>query len=398
MVARTVGADLPLADETQIAGVLGDVAGLRRWLDGVEVACAKRLEQLATRCASIFPEQVTAHATRTSLRHGARAAARAKTATAVTELGAALSAGEISGEHVDAVTAGLRDLTPPQRALLADRGAELALGAGTSTPEEFRGQVAKIVRELAADDGAAKLERQRRATRLRAWFDQATGMLRLSGEFDAETGAALVNRLNAQIETLLHATTPDHCPDDPSARQDFLRAHALLDLTKGGGGARWRTEMSIVIDIDTILHGRHDGSKVDCGVDGVDLPVEVLRRMALFADIIPVVVDGDGVVLKMGRTRRLATRNQRRALRAMYRWCAMPDCRTPVSRCTPHHCQEWEHGGLTDLEVLVPICKHHHSILHAKGWTLTLSPDRRLTISRPDGTVMTTGPPNHQWT
>jgi hypothetical protein len=233
---------------------------------------------------------------------------------------------------------------------------------------------------------------------LRAWFDQATGMLRLSGEFDAETGAALVNRLNAQIETLFHETTPDHCPDDPSARQDFVRAHALLDLTKGGEGARWRTEMSIVIDIDTILHGRHDGSKVDCGVEGVDLPVEVLRRMALFADIIPVVVDRDGVVLKMGRTRRLATRNQRRALRAMYRWCAMPDCRTPVSRCTPHHCQEWEHGGLTDLEVLVPICKHHHSILHAKGWTLTLSPDRRLTISRPDGTVMTTGPPNHQWT
>ena len=150
-------------------------------------------------------------------------------------LGDALAAGEIAGEHVDAVTAELKDLTPPQQALLAGKGEQLALAAANSTPDEFRRQVAKIARQLCADDGMAKLERQQRAVRLRAWFDHVTGMLRLSGEFDPETGLLLMNRLNAQIETLFHDRTPDLCPDDPSARQDFLRAHALLDLTAGGG-------------------------------------------------------------------------------------------------------------------------------------------------------------------
>ena len=155
--------------------------------------------------------------------------------------------------------------------------------------------------------------------------------------------------------------------------------------------------MSIVIDLDTIIHGHHPGSRVDCGVDGVDLPVDVIRRMALFADIIPVLLDEDGVVLKMGRTRRLATRAQRKALRAMYRWCAMPGCRTPVDQCTPHHCDEWVDGGNTDIDELAPICKHDHNVIHAKGWTLSLSADRRLTITKPDGTTMTTGPPSEQW-
>ena len=156
--------------------------------------------------------------------------------------------------------------------------------------------------------------------------------------------------------------------------------------------------MTVVIDYDTIVHGPHPRSRTDCGVDGVDLPVDVLRRMALFADIIPVLLDEDGVVLKMGRTRRLATRAQRHALRAMYRHCVIPGCTTPVGQCTPHHCDEWEHGGLTDIDELVPVCTTDHVMIHTKGWTLSLSTDRRLTITTPDGTTMTTGPPTDQWT
>jgi hypothetical protein len=289
------------------------------------------------------------------------------------------------------------DLTVAQRRLLAGHGPRLAVLAGSLTPDEFRRELGKLVRAIEADDGKAKLERQQRANRLRTWIDKVTGMVRLAGEFDPVAGAALINRLNAQIETLFHSTVPPLCPDDPGARQDFLRAHALLDLTSGGGG-QWRTEMTVTIDIRTLVHGRHPGSRVDCGVDGIDLPIDTIRRMALFADIIPVLLDEHGIVLKMGRTRRLATAAQRRALRAMYRTCAVPGCRTPVNQCTPHHCIEWGNHGLTDIELLVPICKHHHALIHTRGWTLTLGPDRRLTINGPNGTIMTTGPPAEQWT
>lgn len=156
--------------------------------------------------------------------------------------------------------------------------------------------------------------------------------------------------------------------------------------------------MSIVIDLRTLTHGYHPDTRIDCGIDGIDLPLDTIRRIALYADIIPVLLDEHGVTLKMGRTRRLATRDQRHALRAMYKHCAMPGCHTPVRQCTPHHCTEWNDGGLTDIDLLVPICKHHHNHIHTNGWVLTLSADRCLTITTPNGTTMTTGPPNEQWT
>jgi phosphohistidine phosphatase SixA len=417
MVWRARIIDIDAADEHQVADVLADVAGLRRWLDGVEVAGARRLDQLAVGLPSLFPEHVAAQATRNSLRRATRTARRAKTADQVAEIGAALNAGAISGEHVDAVTAGLEGLQPAQRAMLAGHGATLARFASELTPDEFRRQVTKLVHQVQTDDGVAKLQRQRRAVRLRTWVDKQSGMTRLSGEFDPAAGARLINQLNDRLDRLFRNRTPDDCPADPLARQDFLRAHALLDLINGHGGAsadadagargsggggaggRGRVEMCVTIDLRTIVHGYHTGSRVDFGIDGIDLPLDTVRRMAQWADIIPVLLDDDGVVLKMGRTRRLATRDQRRALRAMYRTCAIPGCTRPVGQCEPHHCDEWDPGGLTDIELLAPICKHDHDIIHAKGWTLTLAPDRSLTVTDHTGNViMTTGPPNQQWT
>jgi hypothetical protein len=389
---------------------LRDIAGVRRYLDGAEVAHTANLVRLSEADPTMFPEHDIATATRSSLRSGERAAARASTAGVVPELGAALSAGEVSGAHVDAVTAALRDLTPAQRRLLTGHGERLARLAAELAPDEFRRQLTKLVRTIQADDGIAKLVRQQRAVRLRHWIDKVTGMMRMAGEFDPETGGKLIKRIEAHAETLFHATTPPLCPDDPIARQQFLQAHALLDLTGANSGnpatsqagrtsgVRWKTEMVITIDHETLLHGWHDGSRVDCGIDGLELPLDTIRRMALFADIIPVLLDENGVVLKMGRTRRLATKDQRIALRAMYRTCAMPGCTTPVGRCTPHHCDDWEHGGFTDIELLAPVCKHDHTTIHANGWTLHLALDRSLTIRGPDGgTIMTTGPPSEQW-
>jgi hypothetical protein len=398
VVQRVLSVDVPIADHAAVKAVLSDVAGLRRWLDGVEVACMQRLDVLAVSSPSIFPERDHATATRDTVRRGNRAARRAKTAGAVAQLGDALTAGDIAGDHIDVVTAGLSGLTPTQRQLLAAHGAAIGALASGSTPDDFRRELVKLIRQIQADDGVSRLERQRRAVRLRTWIDKITGMVRISGELDPVTGALLIGRLNNRVETLFHDKTPDLCPDDRWARQQFLRAHALLDLTAGTGGGAGKVEMTIVIDLRTLVHGWHDGSRVDCGLDGVDLPIETIRRMAVFADIVPVLLDENGVVLKMGRTRRLATRDQRRALRAMYRWCAIPGCRTPVGRCEPHHCDEWEHGGNTDIDRLVPICNHDHDVIHAKRWVLSLAADRSLTVTAPDGTIMTTGPPSDQWT
>ncbi|MGD9999559.1 MAG: DUF222 domain-containing protein, partial [Ilumatobacteraceae bacterium] len=327
-----------------------------------------------------------------------------------------LADGKVSGEHLDAVTAALRSLEPAERAALVAEGERLARLAEAMNPEQFRREVAKTARRIRADGGMGRLERQQRDVRMSAWVDPATGMVRVNGRLDPITGAMLINRLDQQLDRLYHQPTPPLAPSDPLERTGFLRAHALLDLLdiahpggtsnedgecdtkRAGCSCGGRVGLSIVLDATTWLFGEHPNTRFDCGIPGLDLPLDTIRRMAMFADITLAFIDQQGVVLKLGRARRLANDAQRRALRIMYRHCAIPGCTVPVSRTQPHHTQEWDaHHGPTDIENLVPICKHHHDLIHDNGWKLSLSNDRRLTITYPDGTTMTTGPPSDQW-
>jgi hypothetical protein len=101
----------------------------------------------------------------------------------------------------------------------------------------------------------------------------------------------------------------------------------------------------------------------------------------------------DGVPLDAGRSVRTANRQQRRALRAMYRTCAHPDCTVAFSACKAHHIRWWwRHLGPTDLDNLIPLCERHHHLVHEGGWTLSMTTDRVTTWTRPDGTVAHHGP------
>ncbi|MEO7397983.1 MAG: HNH endonuclease signature motif containing protein, partial [Ilumatobacteraceae bacterium] len=98
-----------------------------------------------------------------------------------------------------------------------------------------------------------------------------------------------------------------------------------------------------------------------------------------------------------GRITRLATRQQRRALRAMYKTCAIPECTVASRSCQPHHIWFWRNGGPTDLDNLIPLCSKHHHCVHEGGWHLVLASDRSLTITFPDGSTQRAGPPRTQW-
>jgi hypothetical protein len=111
--------DVTVADVDTVTGVLSDVAGVRRWLDGAEIACTTRLAELAAVSPSLFPEQIHATATRTSLRAGTRAADRATTVAAVPALRSVLAAGA-------------------RRRILAEHGQVMAEWARTLDPDDFR--------------------------------------------------------------------------------------------------------------------------------------------------------------------------------------------------------------------------------------------------------------------
>jgi hypothetical protein len=218
----------------------------------------------------------------------------------------------------------------------------------------------------------------------------------LRGEFDPETGVVLDGRLRTTVEALFRDCTPDTCPGDPLLKQQHLRALALVALTAGKPGrglGRARVDVSLLIDIDTLVNGEHDGSVIDLGVP-VELPVETLRRMACCAEVIvPVIVAADHTSLYLGRQSRVANREQRRALRVIYRGCAIPGCQARFADCDIHHLRWFRRFGLTDIDNLLPLCHRHHHRVHEGGWHLALDTRRNLTITYPDGNIQTTGPP-----
>ncbi|TMC80922.1 MAG: HNH endonuclease, partial [Chloroflexi bacterium] len=40
----------------------------------------------------------------------------------------------------------------------------------------------------------------------------------------------------------------------------------------------------------------------------------------------------------------------------------------PVNWTSPHHIEFWSHGGPSNLSNLLPLCYHHHRLVHEGGW------------------------------
>ncbi len=52
----------------------------------------------------------------------------------------------------------------------------------------------------------------------------------------------------------------------------------------------------------------------------------------------------------------------------MHRTCAAPDCPVRFGDCDIHHLKEWNQGGPTNLENLIPLCSKHHHLIHEGQW------------------------------
>ncbi len=72
--------------------------------------------------------------------------------------------------------------------------------------------------------------------------------------------------------------------------------------------------------------------------------------------------------------------------------CVFPGCDRPATWCDVHHLIPWSQGGATDLDNLVLLCRHHHTLVHEGGWRIEGNP-RNLQYYRPDGSQLITEPP-----
>ncbi|WP_052273771.1 HNH endonuclease signature motif containing protein [Arthrobacter sp. L77] len=118
------------------------------------------------------------------------------------------------------------------------------------------------------------------------------------------------------------------------------------------------------------LVGPRDGSGTGRAVFAEQLSARTIRRIACDADLIPLVLGGDGQILDMGRAGRLFPPHMRRALVARDRGCAFPDCTVPATWCEAHHMTPWSRGGTTSIDNGVLLCAHHHHTIHDGLWTV----------------------------
>jgi hypothetical protein len=416
---------------------LGEMKRLRSVIDGRLVDIVRRIEEttgeIGTHERGIPEVELIAHGGMTK-REATDVLKRVLVIEEAPAVGEALAAGDLSAGHVDAISRAMKIAGDSRDAFLGLLP-DLVESASVMSVPEFTVEVTKAAKGVVTDGGLSTFEDQRRSTYLKIWND-ATGMVNVRGMFDPEIGAILQSRVNSQVETMFHSGDRDipvvhHTHVDAN---DFRRAHALValvaddhdDCTRPAGrgsaargdsagrdgmaasrgasrtatsrtatsrtatsrsapsrtGGSCRSDVVVHIDLETLTNGLSASSTHRTSF-GADLPVETIRRIACDANIIPLVLNGAGMPLDIGRGQRLASAAQRRALEATHDTCAFDGCAVAFHACQIHHIEYWETGGPTDLDNMVPLCSRHHHAAHEGGWTLTLKPGSRQLDAQP---------------
>ena len=113
---------------------------------------------------------------------------------------------------------------------------------------------------------------------------------------------------------------------------------------------------------------------------GEKITASEVRRMACQAGIIPAVLGGKSEALDLGRSKRLFTAAQRKALMLKYRTCAVDGCHVRAEQCEAHHVNPWAAGGDPDLENGMLICPFHHPYVDDGRYEVTALPGGGLEV------------------
>jgi len=154
------------------------------------------------------------------------------------------------------------------------------------------------------------------------------------------------------------------------------RADALLEIIGRGVAAPEgvtrspRTTLVITMSLDALKDDLRGVGLLD--TDAALSPGAV-RRLACEAGIVPLVLGGPSEVLDLGYTQRLFSPAQRRALAVRDGGCTYPGCTVPPMWCEAHHVTHWLHGGPTDLCNGALLCGRHHTVVHRRGLTATVT-------------------------
>lgn len=321
----------------------------------------------------------------------------ARTIGAFPAVESAFRSARITADQATAIVASLSDVPADVRdtveSLLLER-------APMTTPFELTRVTDQLLAELDIESSAewAEVARQRRLAQrgvdLDATFEGAGS---LSGTLTPEVHDALKAALDAIDPAGLSGDADDRTPRQ--RRHDAIGAlarHYLDGAVSLPAVNSERPRVVVTINAADLL-----GADADAGVaasrrarldSGLPVSLDTAQRLACDAQLLPVVVDETGDVLRLGRTTRVWTVAQRRAawIRDEGR-CAFPRCRRPPVDL--HHLRWWSNGGSTDLDNAAWLCSFHHWLVHERRWTVCRDPKRAYVFTAPDGREFRTRPP-----
>lgn len=120
----------------------------------------------------------------------------------------------------------------------------------------------------------------------------------------------------------------------------------------------FRPQLSVIVDT-------HGPSAQLAGFGSIG--PKLLDYLTCLSDVTPIVTAGGDIeqstILNVGRTRRHANRQQRRAIIARQGGeCAAPGCHN--THLEIHHVTWWSRGGRTDLDDMIGLCVRCHHLVH----------------------------------
>ena len=294
---------------------------------------------------------------------------------------AAVESGQVNPAQALAIGRVLDDV-PADEPIIVDKVEAILIDHATQFEPKILHQLgeralAHINPDLADARLRDRLDREDKHARQRRGLTLAPdglGGTRLTGILDIE-GAAIIA---AAIEPL---ATPVRGHDGPDLRTAAARrADALIEVCRlalrtgelpatGGQPA----QVTVTIDLKALQRDVAIG-QLDTGAL---LTPEATRRIACDAHILPAILNGASVPIDIGRVRRPFTGAARTAVLLRDGGCAFPGCDRPPRWTDVHHIVFWAHGGGTDRDNGVALCRHHHCLIHQNQWTVRLGPNRR---------------------
>jgi hypothetical protein len=291
-------------------------------------------------------------------------------------VGAAVAEGRMNLDQADVVTRAVARIPGEVGVDVREAAAAELVRLCAELDPEYLEQVGDRILSIVAPEVADDLDRKAmeheaaRAERERYFTMTPDGVgVRLRGRLTAE-GAAIVQ---AAIDPLCSPTSQDDRSPE-QRRADALVAVCTLALAttklpRNGGD---RPQVMLGVDFDTLTRQLRAGRLSN----GERITPAAARRMACDARICPIVFDGPGRPVDLGRSRRLVTGPIRTALVARDRGCAFPSCDRDARWAEGHHVTHWSLGGPTCLDNLVLLCGYHHAQIHkADGWKVFIAPD-----------------------